>query len=204
VARLLGVADAAASGAHIDAAVSAAAQSLPASAQRHAGVFRGQPRPYAAGESSFIGETLTRLGVKNIVPAKLGPFPKLNPEFVVRANPDLIMVGERNFAAWPQRPGWRACAHCAKSACACSARRIRHAGAPGPAHGRGRAADGAVHRDKGNPRRSRAKDPAASQRHSQVPALTRRHARALVLRCCCSGLALGVWAPGVGSTGFVA
>jgi len=28
------------------------------------------------------------LGAKNIVPASLGPFPKLNPEFVVRADPD--------------------------------------------------------------------------------------------------------------------
>jgi iron complex transport system substrate-binding protein len=31
--------------------------------------------PYAAGRSSFIGETLTRLGLVNIVPAELGPFP---------------------------------------------------------------------------------------------------------------------------------
>jgi iron complex transport system substrate-binding protein len=41
--------------------------------------------PYAAGTSSFIGETLQQLGLANIVPAELGPFPKLNPEFVVRA-----------------------------------------------------------------------------------------------------------------------
>ena len=62
--------------------------------------------PYAAGESSFIGETLTRLGVKNIVPAKLGPFPKLNPEFIVRANPDLIMIGQRSVEGLMARPGW--------------------------------------------------------------------------------------------------
>ncbi|MEY3523987.1 MAG: hypothetical protein RIR92_52, partial [Pseudomonadota bacterium] len=31
--------------------------------------------PYAAGESSFIGQTLARLGARNIVPAALGPFP---------------------------------------------------------------------------------------------------------------------------------
>mgnify|MGYP000703400206 CR=1 FL=1 len=47
--------------------------------------FEVNRAPYAAGTSSFIGETLTRLGVANIVPAALGPFPKLNPEFVVRA-----------------------------------------------------------------------------------------------------------------------
>jgi iron complex transport system substrate-binding protein len=64
------------------------------------------PGPYGAGESSFIGETLTRLGVKNIIPAALGPFPKLNPEFVVRANPDVIMIGQRSVDSMAQRPGW--------------------------------------------------------------------------------------------------
>ena len=62
--------------------------------------------PFAAGESSFMGETLTRLGAKNIVPAAMGPFPKINPEFVVRANPDVIMVGERSATGLEQRPGW--------------------------------------------------------------------------------------------------
>ena len=62
--------------------------------------------PYGAGESSFIGETLTRLGVKNIVPASLGPFPRLNPEFVVRANPDLIMMGNRSMQNMVPYPGW--------------------------------------------------------------------------------------------------
>jgi iron complex transport system substrate-binding protein len=65
------------------------------------------PGPYAAGESSFIGETLTRLGVQNIVPAKLGPFPKLNPEYIVRANPDLIMIGQRSADGLMTRPGWQ-------------------------------------------------------------------------------------------------
>jgi len=68
--------------------------------------FEVNSAPYAASESSFIGETLSRLGVKNIVPGKLGPFPKLNPEFVVRANPDVIMVGDRSYAGLQGRPGW--------------------------------------------------------------------------------------------------
>lgn len=90
----------------IDASVSAAAQSLPAGVRNTRVYFEVNSTPYAAGEVSFIGETLTRLGVRNIVPASLGPFPKLNPEFVVRANPDLIMVGERSGNALEQRPGW--------------------------------------------------------------------------------------------------
>lgn len=62
--------------------------------------------PYAAGESSFIGHTLRNLGLINIVPSKLGPFPKLNPEYVVRADPQIIMVGVRYAASLPTRPGW--------------------------------------------------------------------------------------------------
>jgi iron complex transport system substrate-binding protein len=90
----------------IDAAVMAAAQSLPPSVRGTRVYFEVNAAPYAAGENSFIGETLTRLGAKNIVPAALGPFPKLNPEFIVRANPDLIMVGERSEDGMGQRPGW--------------------------------------------------------------------------------------------------
>ena len=92
----------------IDAGVLAAAQSLPASVKTTRVYFEVNRAPYAAGATSFIGETLTRLGVQNIVPASLGPFPKLNPEFVVRANPDVIMVGDRNYAGMDGRPGWTA------------------------------------------------------------------------------------------------
>lgn len=92
----------------IDAGVAAAAQSIPPSARGTRVYFEVNSGPYGAGESSFIGETLTRLGVKNIIPAKLGPFPKLNPEFIVRANPDLIMVGDSSAQAMLQRPGWPA------------------------------------------------------------------------------------------------
>jgi iron complex transport system substrate-binding protein len=90
----------------IDAGVAAAAQSLPARVKNTRVYFEVNAAPYAAGRASFIGETLARLGAQNIVPASLGPFPKLNPEFVVRANPDLVMVGDRNAAALEQRPGW--------------------------------------------------------------------------------------------------
>ena len=103
---LLGVPDAPAVWHAIDAGVNAAAQSLPPGVQRTRVYFEVNNGPYAAGESSFMGETLSRLGAKNIVPAALGPFPKLNPEFVVRANPDLIMVSERSAQGMEQRPGW--------------------------------------------------------------------------------------------------
>ena len=99
---------------NIDAGMTAAAQMLPvrvagASSGANAPTvyFEVNPAPYAAGESSFMGETLTRLGAKNIIPAALGPFPKINPEFVVRANPDVIMVGLLGSAGLEQRPGWQ-------------------------------------------------------------------------------------------------
>ena len=90
----------------IDSGVSAASQSLSPRAKNTRVYFEVNRGPYAAGESSFIGETLTRLGVKNVVPASLGPFPRLNPEFVVRANPDVIMVGSRSAQAMLAYPGW--------------------------------------------------------------------------------------------------
>lgn len=106
IGQLLDVPDAQRVWRVIDAAVSAAAQSLPASVENTRVYFEVNSAPYGAGEASFIGETLTRLGAKNIVPASLGPFPKLNPEYVVRANPDVIMVGDRNYAGMEGRPGW--------------------------------------------------------------------------------------------------
>ncbi len=92
---------------HIDAAVNAAAQSIPAHARGQRVYFEVSPAPYGASESSFIGETLQRLGARNILPASLGPFPKINPEFVVRAQPDIIMVGDSNYADMTTRPGWQ-------------------------------------------------------------------------------------------------
>ena len=92
---------------NVDAGVSAAASTLPQKARGIRVYFEVNRAPYAAGESSFIGQTLKRLGVGNVVPAELGPFPKLNPEFVVRANPDLIMVGQRNVQGMAERPGWQ-------------------------------------------------------------------------------------------------
>ncbi len=92
----------------LDDGVNRIAVELPSQARGKRVYFEVNSAPYAASEASFIGETLTRLGAKNIVPAALGPFPKINPEFVVRANPQLIMVGDRNGVALAARPGWAA------------------------------------------------------------------------------------------------
>jgi iron complex transport system substrate-binding protein len=70
--------------------------------------FEVDATPYAAGASSFIGQTLSRLGLANAVPPELGPFPKLNPEYVLRAQPDIVMAAQRNLDEMPRRPGWSA------------------------------------------------------------------------------------------------
>jgi iron complex transport system substrate-binding protein len=90
----------------IDAGVSAAAQSLPPQVRTLRVYYEVSTGGYAAGARSFIGELMARLGVQNIVDPKLGPFPRINPEYVVRADPDLIMIGSRNVQGLEQRPGW--------------------------------------------------------------------------------------------------
>jgi len=90
----------------IQAGVQGAVQSLSPEAKMQRVYFEVSPAPYGASESSFIGETLTRMGVGNILPASMGPFPQVNPEWVVRARPDVIMAGDSSRASMVQRPGW--------------------------------------------------------------------------------------------------
>ena len=90
----------------IDAGVAAAAQSLPPAAKHLRVYYEVSTGGYAAGTTSFIGETMLRLGLKNIVADNLGPFPRINPEYVVRADPHIIMIGARNAMGLEQRPGW--------------------------------------------------------------------------------------------------
>ncbi|MBA2673449.1 helical backbone metal receptor, partial [Ramlibacter sp.] len=106
VGQLLGSDEAPRLLARIDAGVDAAARSLPPALRGTRVYFEVNGAPYAASESSFIGELLARVGAANVVPGSLGPFPKLNPEFVVRADPQVIMVSDRNAQALRGRPGW--------------------------------------------------------------------------------------------------
>ncbi|THU05532.1 ABC transporter substrate-binding protein [Lampropedia puyangensis] len=63
--------------------------------------------PYGAGPQSFIGETLTVLGLGNVLPADLGPFPRVTPEFILRTDPDILMVSSRSMVPEFQYPGWK-------------------------------------------------------------------------------------------------
>jgi iron complex transport system substrate-binding protein len=90
----------------IQTGVQAAVQSLSPAARQQRVYFEVSPAPYGASESSFMGETLSRMGVANILPASMGPFPQVNPEWVVQARPDVIMAGDSSRASMLQRPGW--------------------------------------------------------------------------------------------------
>ena len=90
----------------MNAQVEEISKSIPQQVNAQRVYFEVSPVPFGAGESSFIGETLLRLGAKNILPAAMGVFPQVSPEFVVRAQPDIIMVGDSNLADMQARPGW--------------------------------------------------------------------------------------------------
>jgi iron complex transport system substrate-binding protein len=92
----------------IEREVRAAAARVPPSLRGSRVYFEVETTPYGAGPRSFIGETLARLGLANALAPELGPFPKLNPEHVVRLQPDVIIAAQTSVAAMKSRPGWAA------------------------------------------------------------------------------------------------
>ncbi|WP_432932045.1 ABC transporter substrate-binding protein [Microbispora sp. CA-135349] len=70
--------------------------------------------PYAATSSTFIGQVYSLFGLKNIAdeaPDAAGGYPKLSAEFIAKADPGLIFLGDtkccgQNAAALAKRPGW--------------------------------------------------------------------------------------------------
>lgn len=104
---LLGARDGADTWREIERGVAQAAAELPPALRGTRVYFEVGNGPYAASEASFIGELLARAGAANVVPASLGPFPKLNPEFVVRADPQVVFVSARDAAQLATRPGWQ-------------------------------------------------------------------------------------------------
>lgn len=109
LALLLGSpAEAEAAWSRIEAALVEAQARVPASLRGQKVYFEVDATPYAAGASSFIGETLRRLRMGNVIAPELGPFPRLNPEFVVKARPDIIIAERTAVEGMHSRPGWAA------------------------------------------------------------------------------------------------
>lgn len=92
----------------LEAELAAAAARVPPAFRGRRVYFEIGGGSHAAGSTSFIGETLARLGLVNVAPATMGPFPKLNPEFVVRARPELVIGLQRDVLTMASRPGWQA------------------------------------------------------------------------------------------------
>lgn len=89
--------------------------------------------PKAASSATFIGETLARLGLVNIVGADQGFFPRVNPEWIVRRSPDLIIGPAAMLSNLAQRPGWAQLpAVRGQQVCALDAERMALLERPGP------------------------------------------------------------------------
>jgi iron complex transport system substrate-binding protein len=74
--------------------------------------FEIDPSPYSVGPDGFIGTLIDLAGGENIVPSELGDFPLVDPEFVVAADPEVIILADAPYgidlAAVQARPGWSA------------------------------------------------------------------------------------------------
>lgn len=68
--------------------------------------YEVDPSPYSVGPNSFIGTLISKAGGKTIIPAALGDFPKIDPELIVKANPQVVVGVTPEDAA--KRPGWGA------------------------------------------------------------------------------------------------
>jgi len=90
----------------VQAQLAQARAAMPPQAKGASVYFEAGRGGYAAGESSFIGELISALGLRNVVSAHLGPFPQLSPEWVLRSQPDLIMMGQAPLDPLQRRPGW--------------------------------------------------------------------------------------------------
>ncbi len=68
------------------------------------------PTPYSVGPGSYFHELITAAGAVNIVTAAMGPFPQVDPEYVVLQDPEFILLTDAPFgvtaADVAARPGW--------------------------------------------------------------------------------------------------
>jgi iron complex transport system substrate-binding protein len=60
--------------------------------------------PYAVGPGSFIGELLAKAGGINVVPDGIGEYPKVSPEVIAAADPEIVLGADLDTVR--RRPGW--------------------------------------------------------------------------------------------------
>lgn len=81
--------------------------SLPRNVAQQKVYFEVNTGPFAAGPTSFLGELLTDLGLQNIVAPEMGTFPRVAPEYVLRHQPDVILLSHHAQGRSGSFPGWR-------------------------------------------------------------------------------------------------
>lgn len=92
----------------IERELDAAAARVPAAWRGRSVYIEVGTGPNAASAASFIGETVARLGLLNVIGPEHGLFPRISPELVVRRAPDLIIGPQATLALMNERPGWSA------------------------------------------------------------------------------------------------
>jgi len=90
----------------IESELDAASHRVPAALRGRSAYVEVGIGPTAASDKSFIGETIARLGLVNIVGGERGLFPRVNPEMVVRRSPDLIIGPMSTLSSLADRPAW--------------------------------------------------------------------------------------------------
>jgi iron complex transport system substrate-binding protein len=72
--------------------------------------FEVDATPYSVGPGSYIGVLIEKAGGANIVAADQGDYPQLDPEYIVAANPEVIILGDAPYGESAEtlaaRPGW--------------------------------------------------------------------------------------------------
>lgn len=91
----------------LQSGIDAAAQTVPNTVHGSRVYFEVSRGPFVAGPTSFIGEMLQRMHVQNVIAPELGPFPRVSPEFLVRANPEIILMGSHSMQVAHTYPGWQ-------------------------------------------------------------------------------------------------
>lgn len=94
--------------ARMEAELDTAAARMPAALRGRSVYVEVGAGASAASEKSFIGETVAKLGLVNVVSGELGLFPRINPELLLRRPPDLIIGPRATLANIADRPGWSA------------------------------------------------------------------------------------------------
>lgn len=90
--------------------VDATAQQLRSNGEGPSVYLEIDPAMYTASPYSFMGQLLGRLGARNIAPSGGAHFMRLSPEFVLHADPDLLILAYPHSSlqeALEERPGWQ-------------------------------------------------------------------------------------------------